>query len=198
MNIEFLVYNPAMTERYNSYIGRQNLDFDKAYSKESGSKVIQIIHAAEAVSKSLKSSPDNHGKSSFLLVITKKGNLPVKNLVIGDANEIHDFEDSLVKVNVNANVLKANPNAKFSSEIFCRSTETGDRRGIGALSVGEWIVSVYGFENTKMNAATLLGISFGSKLISYDEAEALAHDPRINCVSEYMTHEDLLTAPFLH
>ncbi len=89
-------------------------------------------------------------------------------------------------------MLKANPNVKFSSEIFPSSKE-----GLGGLSTSEWIISVYGFEKQKMNTAVALGIAFGAGLLNYQGAENLARDPYAHCVSEYMEHKFALADQFL-
>lgn len=179
-----------MTTEFRKILERENLKFDNAIvTEEDGHKTTDIVEAAWKIHRSVRVLSESRGHADFVLAITKKDGLPIKTTQIGNVEKL---EHSLVMANLNASVLIANPNAISSNEVL-HSPE-----GVGAISVEDWIISIHGFENPKMNQAVALGIAFGAKLITYEVAEHLAHDPRINCVVEYMEHEDALTGPFFN
>lgn len=169
-----------MTKEFDAYLEKENAVFNKTTESADRQTADSIINVAGVINKVLSSLSENNGTAGFALSISKRGTYPVKSVEIG---QIKNPDNSKLLANLNTATLRNHPEAISSGE--------------GAISVKDWVISVYGFDKLKMNTAVALGIAFGANLITYQEAENMARDPRINCVSEYMEHEEVITEPFL-
>lgn len=163
------------------------MDFEAALTEADRVVVSAILSSAEKVKQSISSLSQSHGRADFILAISQKGGFPIKTQEYG---RVENFERNLVYSHLNIEAIAA------STDFISSSEKDNSPDHIGAVAFGKWIISVRGFTNPKMNTATALGIGFGADLISFLEAEKLAHNPSVNCISEYMENEDAFTKPF--
>lgn len=182
-----MIYNPGVTKEYTQYTDKENISFVDALTEEDKVRVSAILNAADKINKSISSISLSHGRADFVLAISQIGDFPIKTQEFG---QVENFERARVYSHLNIETIATNPGLVSSSE----KDPSPDH--IGAVVFGKWILSVSGFSNPNMNAATAVGIAFGAGLINYQEAEKLVHNPSINCVSEYMENEDAFTDPF--
>lgn len=188
---------------------KQELHKDQFYFNAGDMNKFEIERATQIVECAKKIVPVVCGlenKDGVAIAITKRAkNAPILVVQIGEINDPDpSYGDGGKKdkysefAKEKAKVLQENPTFVSSGENTIKLSSGGILIPAGAVAFGEWIISTSAFKNAKMDAATTIAIATGAGLIGVDEAEKLASNPKINCVTEFMPNEDKFLEPIYH
>jgi hypothetical protein len=176
----------------------------------------KVVEVAQKIGPRVCKLPGNEGTQGFMIGITKnEPNSPILTVQIGDV-EIADplygkdgkrgkYPEFVAKkakvIQMNPSFISSGENKKLPDKWKEKSSQ-GVEMPDGAIAVGrnnKYIISTSAFKNAKMDAAVSLAMAAGAGLVSFDQAEQLAHDPRMGCSKEYMDGvEDILVEEVLH
>lgn len=194
-------------------ISEDNLDFYK-YATPSEIQIAQRIEdVAKKIVPAMCDLEENQGKDGVVIAITKRSiGFPILTLQVGNVTDpdpkyrkdgklgkYSDFADrKAFLLQIHREFIASSQNATLPEDRKMRSQNWDEIPG-GAIAVGEWIISISAFKNPKMDTVTSIAIAVGARLLGIDEAEAMAHNPRVDCVDEFMKNEDkILTETILH
>lgn len=163
--------------------------------------VTKIVINAKKVAPIVCNLVENRGKQGFALAITKKGpNFPILTLEIGEVNELDteypeggkrakyaDFARGKAKVlQYNPTFITSAQNSSLPEDKKIKSKTHKDMPG-GAISVGDWIISVSAFKNQQIDTATAISIATEAGLLKIHDACVFALDYRVEC-SEFIEY----------